>query len=92
MSDYQQMKRFKTLLEELIDFTPEQDQYKTIDNKAEHLYQSMIHFFQILNDEYKEDDVNELFKYFILSVKSNDYSKFKRKLMKVHQKKDNNNA
>lgn len=92
MSDFIQERKYKSLLEELIDYYPKQDTVKLIDSKAEHIYESAINLFQMIRSELSEQDSDELLKYFMLAIKCNDYTRFRKKINKIFNKDKNDDT
>ena len=63
MDDFNKRK-YKSLLEDIINYVPNQNITKVIDSKSEHIFSSIINLFDMIREELPEDKVEELLKFF----------------------------
>lgn len=74
--------KFRSLLDELDTLLPEGHKTRVIESKGDHLITAASNFIRLLNENFDQDTALDLQKRFLLAIKAQDPSKFKRGLPK----------
>lgn len=78
------MKR-KTLLEELLDYSTNEDEKKNriVEEQATHIITSAINFLESLPKNYTEEQCKDLEKRFLLAIKNKKMDRFEKGMRKL---------
>lgn len=77
--------KFKSLLHELETLVPSRDKYQIIENRADHFITSGINLIRLIEDTFSEEESIELTRRLVNSLKTNDFSKFHRKVKQLRE-------
>ena len=80
-------KQMKSLLEELESMHKERDARHVIENRAENIIASAINLIELMEKHYPAEDVENLTRKLLNSIKQKDSLKFKRSLERVDESK-----
>lgn len=86
------MRKTRSIIEELSLISVDRDRNHVVENRGEHLIQSVIHLIEKIETYYDEDTAKDLSNRIINSIRSKDPSKFSRgikKVIKESQRDDN---
>lgn len=71
------------MLREISQIAPKKERDTFIEEKASHAYEATRKLFVLIEENYDEETAAELMKRFMNAVRTNDYRKFKRGIIKV---------
>ena len=80
-------KHTRSLLEELESLHKERDARHVIENRAENIIASAINLIELMEKHYTTEDVENLTRKLLNSIKQKDSLKFKRSLERVDESK-----
>ena len=80
-------KHTRSLLEELESMHKERDARHVIESRAENIIASAINLIELMEDTYSKEDVDNLTRKLLNSIKQKDSLKFSRSLGRVDESK-----
>jgi hypothetical protein len=80
-------KKTRSILEELESMHHERDSKYVIESRAEHVITSAINLIELMEDTYTSDEVDNLTRKLLNSIKQKDSLKFKRSLGRIDESK-----
>lgn len=78
----------ENLLDSILNYTSEKDKIQELESRANHSINSLINLMENIDDEFDKDTANDLKKRIFLCIKSKDYRKFERALIKLMKDKN----
>lgn len=84
-------KKVRTILEELDAFIPENKKVRLVESKGDHLVNSCINFFYMLEENFTQEQVDLLTSRFFSAIRNKDARRFERGLKHFKQMENKNN-
>ncbi len=81
-----ELKKSRSLIEELDRFIPQRDKHMIIESRASNVLTSAINLITYINENYTEEESEELFKRFMSSIRNKDPNRFIRKIREIKDK------
>lgn len=81
-------RRSRSILQEINNYVPEKNKEEMFEMRAHHVISSAIFLFEMLEEHYTEDEMENLKKRFISSIKGNDPERFIRSIRKIKEGKN----
>ena len=82
------VKKTSSLFQELDQVIPEQNRYRLIESKGDHLIASTVNFLRLIRENFSEADANLLEKRFFSAVRNEDFRRFERGMKRIKESKD----
>lgn len=77
------MRKTRSIIEELNLISVDRDRNHVVENRGEHLIQSIIHLIENIEHYYDEDTAKDLTNRVVNSIRAKDPSKFSRGIKKI---------
>jgi hypothetical protein len=77
------VRKTRSIIEELSLISVDRDRNHVVENRGEHLIQSVIHLIEKIENYYDEDTAKDLSNRIINSIRAKDPSKFSRGIKKI---------
>lgn len=87
------MRKTRSIIEELNLISVDRDRNHAVENRGEHLIESVIHLIERIEENYSEAQAKDLTNRIVNSIRAKDSSKFSRgikKVIKESQREDKN--
>jgi|TARA_B110000240_G_C13503788_1_gene455102 hypothetical protein len=87
------VRKTRSIIEELNLISVDRDRNHAVENRGEHLIESVIHLIEKIEANYNEDQAKDLTNRIVNSIRAKDSSKFARgikKVIKESQREDKN--
>ena len=85
------MRKTRSIIEELNLISVDRDRNHAVENRGEHLIESVIHLIEKIEDNYDEATSKDLTNRIINSIRAKDSSKFSRGIKKVIKESQRDN-
>lgn len=79
--------KFKSLLQEMSNYTPSKGKEEVIDSRAQHIIASAINLLQSIHESFGAEEAELLEKKFFSSIKGKDTTRFSRQMTKLKESK-----
>jgi hypothetical protein len=89
------VRKTRSIIEELNLISVDRDRNHAVENRGEHLIESVIHLIEKIEANYNEDQAKDLTNRIVNSIRAKDSSKFDRgikKVIKESQREDKNES
>jgi|TARA_B110000238_G_scaffold168327_1_gene184761 hypothetical protein len=89
------VRKTRSIIEELNLISVDRDRNHAVENRGEHLIESVIHLIEKIEANYNEDQAKDLTNRIVNSIRAKDSSKFARgikKVIKESQREDKNES
>jgi len=89
------VRKTRSIIEELNLISVDRDRNHAVENRGEHLIESVIHLIERIEANYNEDQAKDLTNRIVNSIRAKDSSKFARgikKVIKERQREDKNES
>ena len=77
--------KFRSLVDELTDYAPVKDRDLFIESRAEQVMASVSHLMRLIRESYDADTAEDLQKRLVNAIRSDDESKFKRRIRAIRE-------
>lgn len=77
------MRKTRSIIEELNLISDSRDKNHVVENRGEHLIESVIHLIEKIESNYNEDVAKDLTNRIVNSIRAKDSSKFSRGIKRV---------
>ena len=77
--------KFRSLVDELTDYAPVKDRDLFIESRAEQVMASVSHLLRLIHESYDAQTAEDLQKRLINAIRSDDESKFKRRIRAIRE-------
>ena len=78
-------KKFRSIIDELLDYVPQNNREVFIEGKGQQLIASAINLINLIKETYDEETSLDLSKRFVRAILSEDKEKFTRKLRQLRE-------
>lgn len=81
-------KKFRSILDELVDYAPSKDKDLFIESRAQQVIASAVHLLKLIKESYDPETADDLSKRLLRAISSNDEDKFRRKIRSIRESKE----
>ena len=78
-------RRTESILHELSSYIPERNKEEIIEMRAQHVISSALYLFEMIDNEFTEEEADQLKKRFLSSIKGKDAKRFSRSIKKIKE-------
>ena len=82
------VKKSSSLFEELNQVIPDQNRYRLVESKGDHLIASAVNFLRLLRENFNEEEATLLEKRFFSAIRNEDFRRFERGVKKIRESKE----
>jgi len=82
------VKKTSSIFEELDRVIPDQNRYRLIESKGDHLIASAVNFLRLIRENFDEEEATVLEKRFYSAMRNEDFRRFERGVKKVMESKN----
>jgi len=78
----------RSILDELNRAIPSKKKEHVVESRGHHIISSAIHFLQVLNENYTEEEAEQITRRFLSSIKGGDPNRFVRAVRKIREEQE----
>lgn len=77
----------RSLFEELDQVIPNQNKFRLVESKGDHIVASAVNFLRLLRENFSEEEALALEKRFFSAIRNEDFRRFERGIKKLQEGK-----